>query len=363
MVRAHRGHRLGLLMKADMLRVGGVRPAPGARPRSTPGTTATNHHMIAINERLGCTKVAARRQGSTARSAESTRPPQADEAPALPFAARRPRDREVVPRAPHRLRRLAAGADGMHGRRERRRGDEADTASTKAPVLGACRLLDPRRHRPRQQRLPRRSPAPRSTPPQTFAVGTFPAAGREGRPDARALGAYVYDQCKPAFRRFVGADDSLVLRSTLTWAWFRSVEGRVGRRRAPLAVRRGRRRRQVRRRCVEPARRRAKGLLLGRPDDRWMVCVNGPSVNGSPKIPCSRAAHLAGGHHDRAREGEGRPTPATGSVEVRTRDFCSDSVGAWMNYPIDYDYGYTWFHAAEWKAGNRRSICWAKTDQ
>jgi hypothetical protein len=30
---------------------------------------------------------------------------------------------------------------------------------------------------------------------------------------------------------------------------------------------------------------------------------------------------------------------------------------------VDYDYGYTWFHQAEWKAGNRRSICWAKTDQ
>ena len=48
---------------------------------------------------------------------------------------------------------------------------------------------------------------------------------------------------------------------------------------------------------------------------------------------------------------------------MRTRDFCSRSVAAWLNYPIDYDYGFTWFHEAEWKAGNRRSICWAKTDQ
>jgi len=50
-------------------------------------------------------------------------------------------------------------------------------------------------------------------------------------------------------------------------------------------------------------------------------------------------------------------------VEVRTRDYCSDSVGAWMNYPVDYDFGYTYFHQAEWQAGNRRSICWAKTRQ
>ncbi len=106
----------------------------------------------------------------------------------------------------------------------------------------------------------------------------------------------------------------------------------------------------------------AKGVLLGRPDDRWMVCVNGDSVNGAPKIPCSEP------HNWRAVTTIvlGKPKdPYLGDrlSEVRTRDYCSDSVGAWMNYPVDYDYGYTWFHAAEWKAGNRRSICWAKTDQ
>ena len=54
---------------------------------------------------------------------------------------------------------------------------------------------------------------------------------------------------------------------------------------------------------------------------------------------------------------------AMGLVEVRSRDFCSDSVGAWMNYPVDYEFGYTWFHEAEWQAGNRRSVCWSKTDR
>jgi hypothetical protein len=49
--------------------------------------------------------------------------------------------------------------------------------------------------------------------------------------------------------------------------------------------------------------------------------------------------------------------------EVRSRDFCSDSVGAWMNYPVEYDFGYTWFHKAEWEAGSRRSVCWARTDR
>jgi GNAT superfamily N-acetyltransferase len=59
-VRAHRGHRLGLLMKVDMLRwISQVRPEVSA----TDTWNATdNHHMIAVNERLGC-RVIARHAG------------------------------------------------------------------------------------------------------------------------------------------------------------------------------------------------------------------------------------------------------------------------------------------------------------
>jgi len=55
-VRAHRGHRLGLLMKADMLRW-----ISQERPEVTAADTwnaTNNHHMIAVNERLGATVVA-----------------------------------------------------------------------------------------------------------------------------------------------------------------------------------------------------------------------------------------------------------------------------------------------------------------
>ncbi len=55
-VRAHRGHRLGLLMKAAMLAW-----VTEERPELATVDTwndATNHHMIAINERLGSTVVA-----------------------------------------------------------------------------------------------------------------------------------------------------------------------------------------------------------------------------------------------------------------------------------------------------------------
>jgi GNAT superfamily N-acetyltransferase/RimJ/RimL family protein N-acetyltransferase len=55
-VRAHRGHRLGLLMKAEMLRwISEARPEVGTIDT---WNAVSNHHMIAINERLGATVIA-----------------------------------------------------------------------------------------------------------------------------------------------------------------------------------------------------------------------------------------------------------------------------------------------------------------
>ena len=92
-----------------------------------------------------------------------------------------------------------------------------------------------------------------------------------------------------------------------------------------------------------------------------MVCAQGTTVSGSVKVPCSdkhdwRAVTtiVLGTQSD--------PYPGDRRVQVRTRDFCSKSVGAWLDYPVDYDFGYSWFHEAEWDAGNRRSVCWARTD-
>ncbi len=55
--------------------------------------------------------------------------------------------------------------------------------------------------------------------------------------------------------------------------------------------------------------------------------------------------------------------PGDRLVEVQTRDYCDKSVAAVLGYPVSYDFAYTWFHEAEWQVGNRRSICWAKTDR
>ncbi len=238
-------------------------------------------------------------------------------------------------------------------------GGGVDPQETARPKLGACRELIP-------DDIARASNATASVAcsarhtAETFSVGTFPADLSKHDPDDRALGAYVYDRCQSGFQRFIGGDESLVLRSTMTWAWFRPTTEAwaAGAHWFRCDVVGGGE--QSKSFITLPT--TAKGLLLGKPDDRWLVCVDGPSVSGSVKIPCTSK------HSWRAVTtiSVGKDTddyPGDRLVEVRTRDFCSRSVAAWLNYPIDYDYGYTWFHEAEWKAGNRRSICWAKTDQ
>jgi hypothetical protein len=235
--------------------------------------------------------------------------------------------------------------------------EDVDTAEP--PELGACRVLTPADVSRSSNATPAVDCAEDHTA-QTFAVGTFPERVAEHGPEDRELGGYIFKTCNRRFQAFLGGDDSLVMRSTLTWAWFRPSDEAwdEGARWYRCDIVGGGEQSKAYVNLPETA----KGLLLGQPDDRWMTCVDGPTVAGSVKIPCSQE------HTWRAvttiKLGEpGDPYPGDRLVEVRTRDFCSDSVGAWMNYPVDYDFGFTIFHEAEWEAGNRRSICWAKTDQ
>ncbi len=195
---------------------------------------------------------------------------------------------------------------------------------------------------------------------ETFAVGTFPerVAARADVEDPR-LGAYIYDTCSTQFETFLGGDESTVMRSVVSWAWFRPSESawKQGARWYRCDVVGGTEHSEK----LRDLPRKAKGLLR-RGDDEWMTCANGETVAESEKVTCSDP------HNWRAvttikvgREDD--PYPGDRLVEIRTRDFCSDSVGAWMGYPVDYEFGYTFFRQAEWKAGNRRSICWAKTDK
>ena len=238
-------------------------------------------------------------------------------------------------------------------------GDE-NSDSVAAPALGACRMLSPDDIAEPDNSSEVVDCSEEHTA-ETFAVGTFPqdvAAGADV--DDPNLGAYIYETCAERFGRFLGGDESTVMRSMLTWAWFRPTEEAWddGARWYRCDVVAGTEASEDLR--VLP--KTAEGLLLGRPTDDWMTCADGETVAEAEKVPCSEP------HTWRAvttikvgREDD--PYPGDRMVEVRTRDYCSDSVGAWLSYPVDFEFGYTYFRRAEWKAGNRRSICWARTDK
>lgn len=236
---------------------------------------------------------------------------------------------------------------------------EPEKVDTSAPEVGACRMLD-------AEDLTRATnddepvPCAEQHTAETYAVGSFGKAFADAEPDDRELGAKVYDTCQPRFMRHVGGTDSLVMRSVLTWAWFRPSDEawEAGARWFRCDVVGGGEQSEALVGLPESS----EGLLLGIPDDRWMICADGPAVTGSVKLPCSEP-HTWRAVTTIVLGKAGDPYPGDRVVEVRSRDFCSDSVGAWLNYPIDYDYGYTWFHEPEWQAGNRRSVCWAKTTQ
>jgi hypothetical protein len=232
------------------------------------------------------------------------------------------------------------------------------TADDKPPALGACRVLAPEDVAELDNDTPAVECSEEHTA-ETYAVGDLPGEFEDADYDDQELGAWAYRTCTKGFKEFLGADESLVMRTVVSWAWFRPSKDAWddGARWYRCDVVGGGEQSKA---YIElPT--SAKGLLLGRPKDTWMVCADGATVSGSVKVPCTES------HNWRAVTtislgGAKDDYPGDRLAEVTTRDFCSKSVGAWLNYPVDYDFGYTWFHEAEWNAGNRRSVCWAKTE-
>ena len=236
--------------------------------------------------------------------------------------------------------------------------DPAQVDAVGAPDLGACRLLT-------TQDLAQPSNATRTVDcseqhtAQTYSVGSLPDSLQDADYDADELGAFAFDKCSDRFRDYVGADESTAMRTILTWAWFRPSKEAwdQGARWYRCDVVGGGD--QTKHLLDLPD--DVEGLLV-QPDDEWLVCATGPTVDGSVKVPCSVAHDWRAVSTIKLGEPD-EDYPGDEVSEKTTKDYCSKSVGAWLGYPVDYDFGYTWFHEAEWKAGNRRSVCWARTSQ
>ncbi|GGF31841.1 hypothetical protein GCM10011519_01500 [Marmoricola endophyticus] len=206
---------------------------------------------------------------------------------------------------------------------------------------------------------------------QTFAVGEFPDAVAAAGYDARVLGRYMYDTCGTAYLRFLGGDDSAALRSLFGWAWFRPSpsDWKAGKRwyRCDLVggpgVAAGADSGAKAELTALPT--TARGYLAGdpttSPHQEWTLCARGTTFKGSAKVPCStdhdwRAVTTIklGGPRDR--------WIGERLAQVRSSEYCSDSVRAYLKYPVeDFDYATTVLGQAEWQTGNRRSVCWART--
>jgi hypothetical protein len=233
------------------------------------------------------------------------------------------------------------------------------TDDTAAPDLGVCRVLTPEDvTRPSNDSDP--VDCSQKHTAQTFAVGPLPPGFANATYDSDHVTSFAYRYCSTRFLSFTGADESLAMRTIVSWAWFRPSQGawEAGARWIRCDVIGGGD--QTKGYVALPT--DAKGLLLGRTEDQWLVCAEGATVAGAVKVPCDQK------HDWRAVTTivlgtAGDPYPGDSVVQQRTKDFCSKSVGAWLDYPVDYDFGYSWFQSPEWDAGNRRSVCWARTDR
>ncbi len=239
--------------------------------------------------------------------------------------------------------------------------EKPDSPVETAPELGACRLLDGAQIE-RAASLTEPVPCSRRHTAETFLVGELPAG--EDDYSSPAHGVFAYKTCTRAFAKFLGADESLALRTRLSWAWFRPSRAAwtAGKRwlrcdliGGPMGGRAGDH-------PLQPLPATGKGLLSKEEVARWMAGAKGEVFASAAKVSCDQAhdwravtAVKIGAPKD--------PYPGDRVSEVRARDNCSDWVGAWLNYTVDYEYGYSIFHEAEWRAGNRRSLCWARTDR
>ncbi len=237
--------------------------------------------------------------------------------------------------------------------------DPAQVDSTELPLINACRKVTP-------EDLLNPSNASKivdceeAHTAETFHVQTLPAKFDDTSYDSDSLGTIATQTCAPAYTNFLSTDESTSMRTVIGWVWFRPSKEAWddGARWFRCDVVGGS---DVSPQLINlPT--TTKGLLANGPIDEWMACVDAPSVSEAPRIPCDQPHLWRAVTTIKLGEADAE-YPGDKAVLERTKEFCSGSVSAWLGYPPDFDFGYTWFGDAAWKAGNRRSVCWARTNK
>ena len=202
---------------------------------------------------------------------------------------------------------LALSACGEDAAGQGTNTDPDQVDAVEAPELGACRELTPEDVAQPTNATTTVDCAEAHTA-QTFAVGQLPEEFDDADYDDEELGDYAYATCGKKFMGFLGADESLVMRTTVSWAWFRPSEKAwdEGARWYRCDIVGGGDTSETYVELPETA----EGLLLKQPDE-WLVCVNGPSINERPRSPApSRTPGARSRPSSWARRAT--TTPATG---------------------------------------------------
>lgn len=246
--------------------------------------------------------------------------------------------------------------------------DPKQVDSTAVPETGKCRNLT---HEDVAKATNASRIVPCSDPhnAETYAAGNLPAEFKDAEASDAKVSDWGFDNCRKLLEKHVGADQSVLMRSMLTavyfgpsknaWAdgarWYRCDlvgGGQQGADYVDLPT------------VTKNLLKEGPSYNPYKPDpdkDRWMVCAKGTKVS-SAKVPCSEAHKMRAVAAIKLGEDD-TPFPGEAKSKATAKKYCSGWVKAYLGYVDDYDYGYTWFGEDEWKAGNRRAICWAVTDK
>lgn len=192
----------------------------------------------------------------------------------------------------------------------------------------------------------------------TVAVGRLPSTGGEVDPESARAQQAMARTCTPRLARWLGTDERGLRLSRLTAVWFAPT---------PEQLEAG----QRWFRCDLVGFGKGQQLLplpppstlqgaLGRDAsrERYALCGTArPGDKGFTRTTCDRR------HTWRAISTVdlpgGKAYPGTAEVRRAGDQTCSDQVRARQGQPLEFDYGWEWPTAAQWKAGQRYGYCWA----
>ncbi|WP_240770176.1 septum formation family protein [Nocardioides sp. GY 10127] len=236
-------------------------------------------------------------------------------------------------------------------------GDSSGALQLEAPSVGACRQLTAADIAADSNSSATVDCSSRHTA-ETFASGELPARLADDAADSEQVSLWVHTRCTTRFEKHLGADESTAMRTILSWVWFRPTdeEWAAGARWFRCDLVGGGPQLDGYRSLPEST----KGLLAT-PDDVWMLCVDGETLESGQQVDCSSEHTWRAVTTIKVVPYPDTPYPGDATVESTTKDYCEESVDAWLGYPDDFDYAYTWFGQDAWAQGNRRSVCWAET--